>query len=202
MWSPQHSAETRQRILDAASAAFRGQGVADTSVANIMKRAGLTHGGFYAHFASKDDLLAEALRHGRRQTNERFESFDSLQAVVDSYLDPAHAAHPERGCAIPSLGSEISRSSPKARRRLAGAIRARVARLGALLPRRLSGAERERQAIGAFACMVGGLLLARASDPDDRDRILAACREFLHDATEFDGDTGSTRSNGATENKS
>ena len=196
----QQAAANREKVLDVAGTLFRERGFDGIGVADIMKRAGLTHGGFYAHFASKDDLLAEALRHGRRQTNERFESFDSLQAVVDSYLDPAHAAHPERGCAIPSLGLEISRSSPKARRRLAGAIRARVARLGALLPRRLSGAERERQAIGAFACMVGGLLLARASDPDDRDRILAACREFLHDATELDGDTGSTRSNGATEN--
>ncbi len=180
-WSPEHAAVTRQRILDAASAAFRGHGIAGTSVADVMNDAGLTHGGFYAHFTSKDDLLAEALRHGRRQTNERFESFDSVDAVVESYLSAAHARHPERGCAIPSLASEIARSNPKARRRLADAIRARVARLRDLLPKRLSRHEREQRAIAAFACMVGGLMLARAAAPDESERILAACRGFLHD---------------------
>ena len=180
-WSAEHSVATRQRILDAACAAFRRRGIDGTSVADVMKGAGLTHGGFYAHFASKDDLLAEALGHGRRQTNERFESFDSVDAVVESYLSAAHALHPERGCAIPSLGAEIARGNPKARRRLAEAIRARVARLQQLLPKRWSRREREQRAIGAFACMVGGLVLARTSDPADSDRILAACRRFLHD---------------------
>ena len=183
-WSPEHAVETRQRILDAASAAFRRRGLAATSVADVMKDAGLTHGGFYAHFASKDDLLAEALGHGRRQTNERFEGFDSMAAVVNSYLSASHAAHPERGCSIPSLGSEIVRANPKARRRLAEGIRARIARLRELLPGRLSRADRDRQAIGAFACMVGGLLLARSVDKSEAGHILESCRAFLHETIE------------------
>jgi TetR/AcrR family transcriptional repressor of nem operon len=180
-WSAQHSAETRERILAAAAAAFRSRGVDGTSVADVMSAAGLTHGGFYAHFDSKEDLLVEALQHTRRQNNERFENFESIGAIVDSYLSRSHMAHPEHGCSIPSIGPEIARGSAKARHRLAGGIRARIARLRQLLPSRVRDAERERTAMAAFACMVGGLVLARASAPADAERILAACRSFLHD---------------------
>src|SRR5689334_5382173 len=103
-WSSTHKSATRERILAAAAAAFRAEGVGAIGVGDVMGRAGLTHGGFYAHFQSKEQLVAEALRYASRQTTGAFDlaaasaGERALQAVIDRYLDPAHLAHPERGC--------------------------------------------------------------------------------------------------------
>src|SRR6185436_7342250 len=105
-WTEEHKSETRERILEAAAAAFRARGVDAVGVGDVMGRAGLTHGGFYAHFSSKEQLVAEALGHASGQTTRKFDrtaasgGADALRAVIDGYLDPAHVAHPERGCVV------------------------------------------------------------------------------------------------------
>src|SRR5947207_10236932 len=115
-WSSTHKTETRERILHAAASAFRAEGVAAIGVGDVMGRAGLTHGGFYAHFSSKEQLVAEALRHASGQTTRRFDETaeaggaDALRAVIDRYLNAAHVAHPEWGCVIAALGPEAARS--------------------------------------------------------------------------------------------
>src|SRR5262245_6763895 len=116
-WPREHKARTRQKIVEAAAAEFRAGGVAGVRLEDVMARAGLTHGGFYAHFSSKEDLLREALEHASRQTVETLSrplaalrAEDRLPAVIDTYLSPGHVAHPERGCPLAALGSELARS--------------------------------------------------------------------------------------------
>jgi TetR/AcrR family transcriptional regulator, transcriptional repressor for nem operon len=188
-WSREHKSATRTRILDAAAAEFRARGIAAVAVSDVMDRAGLTHGGFYAHFSSKDDLAAQALRHASAQTTAAFDRTATaaddagrLQAVIDLYLHPAHLAHPERGCAVAALGTEAVRGGRSVRRSLSAGIRARLDRLRRLLPRSDSRRVRDQKAAGVFACMVGGLILARGLGQEEGDRLLADCRAFLRSA--------------------
>jgi TetR/AcrR family transcriptional repressor of nem operon len=189
-WSTTHKAETRDRILEAAAAAFRAEGVGAVGVGDVMDRAGLTHGGFYAHFASKAQLVAEALRYASGQTTRKFERTAAsagdraLDAVIDTYLDPAHLAHPERGCVVATLGPETARGPRAVKRSLGESIRARLDRLRRLMPASLSKRARDEKAAGAFACMVGGLILARGLEHHEAERLLADCRAFLHQALE------------------
>jgi TetR/AcrR family transcriptional repressor of nem operon len=150
-----------------------------------MATAGLTRGGFYAHFDSKQDLVAEALEHAERQTlTSLSSSFDSapaerrLQAAIDAYLSLGHAEHPEQGCPVVALGAELSRTHAKARRGLKRSIRGRLEWM-----RRLAGAgrsqPRKEELLGAMACMIGGMTLARAVGGKDSAEILRSCRRFL-----------------------
>jgi len=190
-WPRDHKAHTHARIVEAAASAFRAQGLAGVGVAEIMDRAGLTHGGFYAHFSSKDELLAEALEAaGREALASLSESADAvaaedrLRAVVDTYLSAEHAEHPERGCPIAALAPELVRSDPKVRSRLARGIRSRLAWLRRLAPRRRPrGRAAGDQAVGALACMLGGVILARGLGGPEGRAVLEACRTFLLRAT-------------------
>jgi TetR/AcrR family transcriptional repressor of nem operon len=186
-WPRQHKQQTRARIVEAAAAEFRANGVSGVGVAEIMRRAGLTHGGFYAHFASKEELLAEALERASRQARanlagaaDALPARRRLQLMIDRYLSPEHAAHPERGCPVAALAPELARADRKTRRQLSRIIRRR---LDSLRPRRgdsrhVSGEE----AIGALACMVGGLILARGLGGTGGGALLKSCRAFLHRA--------------------
>lgn len=189
-WPEAHRARTRERILAAAAAAIRANGVGELGVADVMRRAGLTHGGFYAHFASKDELVSAALAHASGETVRTFERAgsdvdvsDRLKAVIDMYLSPAHLAHPERGCTIAALGPEAARGGAKVRRGLRAAIRARLDVIRRLLPGP-SSERRRREAAGVFACLVGGMILARGLGDTEGTRLLDDCRAFLKDALE------------------
>jgi TetR/AcrR family transcriptional regulator, transcriptional repressor for nem operon len=185
-WPDDHKARTREKIVQAAAAAFRAGGVANVRLEDVMARAGLTHGGFYAHFASKEELLREALEHASSQTvymlskpladmpcEERF------QTVVEAYLSPAHVAHPERGCPLATLGPEIARTGGPTHGALAEGVRARLAWMRTLLPEDQREAASDDQIIATLACMVGGVILARTVGGKDSAAILEACREFL-----------------------
>src|SRR5262245_5627440 len=128
-YAAEHKASTRRRIVDGASAALRARGLAGVGVADVMREAGLTHGGFYAHFPSKDDLVAEAVDaageqsvRNLRKVVKRAAPGRAFKAIVDAYLSPAHRDRPERGCALAALGPELARESPSARRAVAGQI--------------------------------------------------------------------------------
>jgi TetR/AcrR family transcriptional repressor of nem operon len=180
-WSKEHKRATRQRIVEAAAAAFRERGLSEVGVAELMRRADLTHGGFYAHFASKDDLVAETLPHAMAQAGKNLERLqrgapNGLLATACAYLSLEHMEHPEQGCAIAALGPELGRGAPRVRQSLAKEIRKRLEQLDDLVPSKTSPAVRRQQSAGALACMVGGLILARGMKPSDD------CRAFLRNA--------------------
>jgi len=182
-YDTEHKARTRERILDEAASAIRAEGPLAVSVAGLMKKAGLTHGGFYAHFGSKDDLVAEAIGHmfGGPYANfakltEGKPPAEALAAYVDFYLSPRHRDARDRGCPLPSLSGEVARMTAPARARFAeGAdrLRSSMARLLEAMGRE----DAETLAASAIAEMVGAIALARATDDRARsDEVLAATR--------------------------
>jgi TetR/AcrR family transcriptional repressor of nem operon len=186
-----HKQATRERILDAAAEAVRVHGPDGISVASIMKAAGLTHGGFYAHFASKDELIGEALARATRQTHEFLESNAArkrgrpadLAAIAAAYLSVPHYLHPERGCALAACAPELSRSDEATRRALGENVSAYLE----WLSKHATGASRtarEGQALGALAAMVGGMILARSvDDPKQARGMLSAVADFIKEKT-------------------
>jgi TetR/AcrR family transcriptional repressor of nem operon len=193
-WPEDHKTRTREKIVSAAAAAFRAGGIAGVRLEDVMARAGLTHGGFYAHFASKDDLLREAVEHAGRQTVEmlsrplaKVEAENRLPSVVDAYLSPEHLAHPEVGCPLAALGSELARTGGHARGALAAGVKDRLAWMRQLLSDDERASQSDDQIIGVLACLVGGIVLARAVDGKDSKAVLRACREFVHKAASGSG---------------
>ncbi|MGH9310287.1 MAG: TetR/AcrR family transcriptional regulator [Vicinamibacterales bacterium] len=198
-WPEDHKARTREKIVQAAAAAFRAGGVAPVRLEDVMARAGLTHGGFYAHFDSKEELLREALEHASSQTVATLSkplaamtADDRLQAVIDAYLSPLHAAHPERGCPLAALGPEIARASGATQEALAKGVRDRLAWMRQLLPEDQQDSVSDDQIIGTLACMVGGVILARTVRGKDSTAVLDACREFLRRKTGQSSNRGSS----------
>jgi TetR/AcrR family transcriptional repressor of nem operon len=186
-WPSDHKARTRTKIVAAASTAFRAGGVAGVRIEDVMAQAGLTHGGFYAHFASKTDLLRDALDYANEQTIDALSTSvadlpDELRwrTVIDAYLSPAHLAHPEVGCPVACMGPEIARADRATRKRFARAVKARLAWMRRLLASRGRKAVSDEDVIGSTACMVGGMVLARAVGGREANEILRACRDFLH----------------------
>lgn len=173
------------RILDAAAKVFRERGFAAGSVDDVMAEASLTAGGFYAHFESKEALLAEVFEHGTIPSSQRLErgledSSDRewVEAVIARYLSPAHRQQVVKGCPLPPLLAEVARGSEPAKQALEAFVRFVVERLEAHLPGDRSQTPRD-QALAMLAIFVGGISLARAvADPSLSDEILAACRQF------------------------
>jgi TetR/AcrR family transcriptional regulator, transcriptional repressor for nem operon len=162
---------TRKHIVAIASERFRRDGVEAVGVAGLMADAGLTHGGFYNHFASKEELVcaatADALRRNRAEL-ARAAARNGLEGIVRAYLKPVHRDRPERGCAFAALTSEIARRAKPARAVLAEEFEAHVG----LIAARLRTDERHA-AIAILSVMMGALQLARAvADRDLSDQIL------------------------------
>ncbi len=185
-WPKDHKAKTREKIVAEAAAALRTGGIGGVGVEDVMARAGLTHGAFYAHFADKDELIRAALEHASEQTLERFSKAVEgaaedrrFEAAVASYLHPQHVAHPEVGCPVAAVGPEIVRAGAKTRRSMAAGMRRRVEWMRGLLPKRLRGARGDEAVIGAFACMVGAVVLARSVGGEESDAVLEAARKFI-----------------------
>src|SRR5215469_12417578 len=121
--SKAHKEQTRRRVVQAAARAFRAQGIKGVGVAEVMREAGLTQGGFYAHFDSKDALVAAACAEGFQESSnpllvamQEAEPGNAVPAYIRGYLSRSHRDHPETGCVIASLGQEIGRGSPETRR--------------------------------------------------------------------------------------
>jgi TetR/AcrR family transcriptional repressor of nem operon len=184
-WPREHKARTRKRIVQAAAAAFRARGVSQVGVDEVMESAGLTRGGFYAHFGSKDDLVDAALDEADAETlaflanAAEGNSRRRLHAVVDAYLSSLHAEHPEHGCPIAALAPEVARGSQRNRRHVAARLFKRLEWMTEMLPARRKSAD---AVVPLLACMVGGVVLARAAGREKGPAILAACRTFLHRA--------------------
>jgi TetR/AcrR family transcriptional regulator, transcriptional repressor for nem operon len=187
-YSKEHKLETHARIVKKASVRLREKGAHGIGVADLMKEAGLTHGGFYAHFDSREALVIEAFAYAMDRGTERWRKLaeqtppdQRLASIVDSYLTPLHRDDPGRGCAIPTLGAEIARESPKTRKAFAAKLEQMIDMLAAQIPDVPRKAAR-KQATAAIATMMGTLVMARvAGSGDFSDEILGAGRDAVLD---------------------
>jgi TetR/AcrR family transcriptional repressor of nem operon len=185
-YSREHKLETHARIVKKASVRLREKGAHGIGVADLMKDAGLTHGGFYAHFDSREALVIEAFAHAMdrgtehwRKLAERTPPEKRLAAIVDSYLTTLHRDDPGHGCAIPTLGAEIARESPKTRKAFAAKLEHMIEMLADQIPQVPRKAAR-KQAMAAIATMMGTLVLSRiAGNGEFSDEILGAGRDAV-----------------------
>jgi len=172
--TPSRKEATHERIVAAAARAIRRSGYGGTGVADIMKEAGLTHGGFYGHFESKEDLMAraceKAFEDSRARWNRRLEEARGkpLAALAKGYLSAKHRDNPGAGCIIAALGPDASRHGAGVRRSITGWLRSAFAEIADMVPGR-GPAARRRRAIATYASWVGAMVLARAVD----DRALS-----------------------------
>jgi TetR/AcrR family transcriptional repressor of nem operon len=178
--SREQVAKNRRRILEAASKLFRQKGFDGVGVDAVMKEAGLTHGGFYGHFESKDDLVAQACEHALVNADDSWRSAaDPLATLAAAYLNAEHCANPGDGCVLAALGPDISRQPAGARRAFTDSVRTRIDQLSTLLPGR-SPSARRKQAIAAWAGLVGAMVLARGVDePSLTEEILEVGRKVF-----------------------
>lgn len=174
------AAENRSRILDIAGRRFREKGFDGIGVADLMSEAGLTHGGFYGHFASKEDLAAEASMATLAASAGRWERLaanapdDPFRAIVESYVSARHRDNPAGGCSLAALGADVARHPGPVRRAFANGLRPLADILTKVAPGRSKAARRER-ALATMAGLVGAIVLARAvDDPALSDEILTA----------------------------
>jgi TetR/AcrR family transcriptional repressor of nem operon len=173
-YDPEHKIRTRDSIVRVASRKIRGEGMSGPGVASVMKASGLTVGGFYKHFRSKDDLLADAIAQGFSEFNDKLSSLQELpredrwKEIVRWYLSPAHCDRPETGCPVAALAPEIARSKFKVRKQISGLLQKRADLLLDVMPGR-TAAERERNFIVIFSAMTGAISIARIfTEPPDR----------------------------------
>lgn len=177
----EEAAANRERILEAAARLFRERGLDGIGVADVMGEAGLTHGGFYGHFGSKDELKAAACARSLERSAARWTRFveterDPVAAIVKRYLSAEHRDDPGHGCAIAALGGDVGREGPEVRRAYTQGWAALLDILASVSPGR-TGAARRREAIATYAALVGAVVLARAvDDPRLSEEILTAVR--------------------------
>jgi len=185
-YSKEHKQETHERIVKKASIRLREKGAHGIGVADLMKEAGLTHGGFYAHFDSREALVIEAFGYAMDRSTERWRKIAEqtppdkrLATIVDSYLTAVHRDDPGHGCAVPTLGAEIARESPKTRR----AFATKLDQMIDMMADQISDVPRKaarKQAIAALTTMMGTVVLARiAGSGEFSDEILGAGREAV-----------------------
>ena len=187
-YSREHKLETHARIVKKASVRLREKGAHGIGVADLMKEAGLTHGGFYAHFDSREALVIEAFAHAMDRSTERWRKLAQatapekrLAAIVDSYLTTVHRDDPGHGCAVPTLGAEIARESPKTRKAFSAKLEQMIEMLADQIPE-LPRKTARKQAMAAVATMMGTLVLSRiAGTGEFSDEILGAGREAVLD---------------------
>jgi TetR/AcrR family transcriptional repressor of nem operon len=182
-YSDSHKEETRQKVLRAAAAAVRAKGPDGVGVAEIMAEAGLTHGGFYAHFKSKEALVAAAVEEAFGQSRRRFarmteamSSDEALEAFVDAYVSTEHRNNPQRGCPISTLTNDLPRQGPAVRAAFDAGVEGLISRIEAWLPEQDPVARRSL-ASSLMAEMAGAVALSRAvSDATLADEVLKASR--------------------------
>ena len=183
-YEPEHKTRTRDRIVRNAARKLRAEGLNGPGVASVMKASGLTAGGFYKHFRSKDELLAEAIAQGFAESSEKICSSlqnvpreDRWKEVIRLYLSPEHCDRPHTGCPVAALAPEIARAKLSVRKRIAGLIK--EYRWVEFMPG-ASAAERERNFFVILSAMAGAVSIARIlTEPADKERVLASVRDHL-----------------------
>jgi TetR/AcrR family transcriptional repressor of nem operon len=190
-YGPEHKQQTRERIVRAAARRFRSRGSEAAGIGDLMRDLRLTHGGFYRHFESKEDLFAEAFEQSLKEMGDRaIAAIESaprggeMKALVDTYLDIQHCHDVADGCPVAALASDIARRPRVSRARFLQALRTLIRRMERYIPG-ASEEVRRQKAIALFTGMAGTLAIARAfTDEQDRRAILDGARKFYLAAVE------------------
>ena len=169
-----------------ASRRVRAEGLNGAAVAAVMRDTGLTHGGFYKHFRSKDDLLLESLREAFREIEETLVHAaaqsppgEAWKAIVKTYLRPEMCEHPERGCPVAALAPELARVDKKMRPQIVAELVSYKRRMAPFMPGRRA-ANKERAFFAIFSTMIGAVEIARMlPDAAMREKVLGSARDFL-----------------------
>ena len=185
-YPPEHKAEVHQKIVKDASRRVRVEGLSGAAVAAVMRDTGLTHGGFYKHFGSKDELVMESLREAFRDIGDKLvrvaeqsRSEAAWKAIVKSYLSLEYCEHVERGCPLPALAPEMARVDQAMRSQVFAELVNYRDRMLPFMPGRRT-ADKERAFFVIFSMMIGAVEIARMMpDRAVREKVLASTREFL-----------------------
>jgi TetR/AcrR family transcriptional repressor of nem operon len=181
-----HKARTRQRIVKNAARQLRARGLNGPGVATLMKASGLTVGGFYKHFHSRDDLLVQAIEQGMADFGEKLFAAtkhapprERWKEIIKWYLSVDHCDHPETGCPMAALAPEIARAAPPVKKRILGLMKARRERLMEFMPGR-NAAEKERNFNVILTAMAGAVSFARTmANPVEKQKVLDSVRNHL-----------------------
>jgi TetR/AcrR family transcriptional repressor of nem operon len=185
-YRPEHKVEIHRKIVEDASRRMRAEGIAGAAVSAVMRDAGLTHGGFYKHFGSKDELLMESLSAAFREIADRLthageqsQPGTAWKAIVKAYLSPEHCDHAEYGCPLAALAPELARADKAMKAEIYGELTKYQNRMLPFMPGRRA-ADKERAFLVIFSTMLGALGIARMlPDKAARAKVLASARDFL-----------------------
>lgn len=185
-YQPEHKAVVHRKIVKDASRRVRAEGMNGAAVAAVMRDTGLTHGGFYKHFNSKDQLLLESLHEAFREIGDTLtrvaaESQPGVawKAIVKTYLNPEYCEHVERGCPLPALAPELARAGQSMRGPILAELIHYKERMVPFMPGRRR-ADKERAFFAIFSTMIGAVEIARILPrPEMRAKVLASARDFL-----------------------
>lgn len=185
-YRPGHRADSHQKIVKDAARRVRAEGLTGAAVSAVMRDAGLTHGGFYKHFGSKDELVMESLREAFRETAERLAQAGeqappgtAWKAIVKTYLSPQHCDHAEFGCPLAALAPELARADKTMKAQILGELTKYKSRMLPFMPGRRV-ADKERAFVVIISTMVGAVAIARIlPDQAARARVLTSARDFL-----------------------
>jgi TetR/AcrR family transcriptional repressor of nem operon len=185
-YAPKHKAEIHRKIVKDAARRVRAEGIAGAAVSAVMRDAGLTHGGFYKHFKSKDDLLLESLREAFReitgrmaQAAEKSQPGTAWKAIVKTYLSPEHCDHAECGCPLAALAPDLARTGKAMKAQISEELTKYKNRMLPFMPGR-QAAQKERAFFAIFSTLIGTLAIARIlPDPAVRAKVLTRARDFL-----------------------
>jgi TetR/AcrR family transcriptional regulator, transcriptional repressor for nem operon len=185
-YQPGHKAEIHQKIVKDASERVRAEGLNGAAVSTVMRDAGLTHGGFYKHFASKDELLIESLKEGFREiidtlvrAAEQSPPGEAWKAIVKTYLRPEMCEHPEHGCPLATLAPELARVDKRMKPQIVTELVNYKSRMVPFMPGRRI-VDKKRAFFAIFSTMTGAIEIARMlPDPAIREKVLGSARDFL-----------------------
>lgn len=185
-YEPEHKTRTRERIVRNAARKLRAEGLSGPGVASVMKSSGLTVGGFYKHFRSKDELLAEAIAQGFSEVSDKVHAAlqnvppeDGWKEIVRWYLSAEHCNHPGTGCPVVTLAPEIARAKLSVRKRTADLMKELTDRWAEFMPG-ATPSERQRNFCVIFSALAGAVAIARLlPEPADRQRVLNSVRDYL-----------------------
>ena len=185
-YRPGHKIKIHRKIVEDASRRLRAEGLNGAAVAAVMRDTGLTHGGFYKHFGSKDDLLVESLRESFREIEdtlvraaEQSPPGEAWKAVVKAYLRPELCEHPERGCPLAALAPELARADKGMKPQIVAELVKYKSQMLPFMPGRRT-VDKERAFFSIFSTMIGAVEIARMlPDPAMREKVLTSTRDFL-----------------------